>query len=504
MITTEIRIKDKRIVRIYKGTVVYRLASMSKYLPQTRDYYERVTLDLGTVRYLEDVNNIYKFLKDESLYTDTKLLWFGDAGIKTRETTVANTPLTFVSKGYSLDPTPNDLTQTTELNQPYLSGNIAPNERYGVKVLNSSVKTLTHPTISFDATSPWSFTLVFEYHKNSSYSTSHERIFGVGTYESAIYLFSAARLTVYNSNYFEAIIPNQFNFNRKLIGKNQILTVIGDGNKNCKVYFNGELLVDSTGSNDTNFSFTGFNPKYVDITYDYYRIQSGAMTAPQVAAEHSMLRSIYPEIESVQIGTQTWATSNLEMVATPMGNVIPEVQDNADWVNAINLYNTAIADGKTEAEAVKAAAMWCYYDNDPNIGAVYGKLYNWYAAKLIQNDIDAYNAANPTEPWGWRVPTLADWNTLTNSVSEAGDLCVPDTYFDNYYGAGTNSSGLSLLGGGQRLENGDFWGLREFFLFQAINETNSTRYIAPPSLYGTETSETAVLSGVSIRLIKDE
>jgi len=127
---------------------VYRLASMSKYLPQTRDYYERVTLDLGTVRYLKDVNNIYKFLDDESLYTDTKLLWFGDAGIKTRETTVDNTPLTFVSKGYSLDSTPNDLTQTTELNQPYLSGNIAPNERYGVKNPNTATRVINHPQIA--------------------------------------------------------------------------------------------------------------------------------------------------------------------------------------------------------------------------------------------------------------------------------------------------------------------------------------------------------------------
>ena len=36
----------------------------------------------------------------------------------------------------------------------------------------------------------------------------------------------------------------------------------------------------------------------------------------------------------------------------------------------------------------------------PALGAIYGKLYNWYAVKLLQMDIDYYNAANPTAPWG--------------------------------------------------------------------------------------------------------
>ena len=70
---------------------------------------------------------------------------------------------------------------------------------------------------------------------------------------------------------------------------------------------------------------------------------------------------------------------------------------------------------------LKASAMWCYYNNDPVMGgATYGKLYNWYAAKLLQTDIDAYNAENPTTPWGWKVPTDAEWETLRTTVASLG------------------------------------------------------------------------------------
>ena len=40
--------------------------------------------------------------------------------------------------------------------------------------------------------------------------------------------------------------------------------------------------------------------------------------------------------------------------------------------------------------------------------------------KLLQTDIDAYNAANPTTPWGWKVPTDAEWETLRTTVASLG------------------------------------------------------------------------------------
>jgi uncharacterized protein (TIGR02145 family) len=90
------------------------------------------------------------------------------------------------------------------------------------------------------------------------------------------------------------------------------------------------------------------------------------------------------------------------------------------WADSTELYNGLIAQGYTAANALKEVAWWCHYNNDPVNGATYGKLYNWYAAKLLQTDIDAYNAANPTTPWGWKVPTDAEWETLRTTVASLG------------------------------------------------------------------------------------
>ena len=94
------------------------------------------------------------------------------------------------------------------------------------------------------------------------------------------------------------------------------------------------------------------------------------------------------------------------------------------WAGSQELYdgifNQRKALGDTDEQAtyaaVKAAAMWCHYNNSVDNGAIHGKLYNWFVVKLLQMDIDYYNAANPSTPWGWRVPTQADFNTLATTL----------------------------------------------------------------------------------------
>ena len=171
------------------------------------------------------------------------------------------------------------------------------------------------------------------------------------------------------------------------------------------------------------------------------------------------------------------------MVATPMGNAIPEVTDAAVWASSPTLYSNAYtADTGTEEEKIyaglKASAMWCYYSNDPVNGATYGKLYNWYAAKLLQADIDVYNAENPTTPLGWKVPTDAEWTTLTDYLINNGygfegsgdDIAksmAATTNWEPSSDSGTpgndpasnNSSGFSGLPGGNRSHAGLFGGI---------------------------------------------
>ena len=90
--------------------------------------------------------------------------------------------------------------------------------------------------------------------------------------------------------------------------------------------------------------------------------------------------------KSVEIGTQTWMTTNLNESTFRNGDVISEAKTKEEWENARK-------DGKP---------AWCYYNNDPKIGAIYGKLYNWFAV----------NDPRGLAPEGWHVSNLDDWNNL--------------------------------------------------------------------------------------------
>ena len=219
----------------------------------------------------------------------------------------------------------------------------------------------------------------------------------------------------------------------------------------------------------------------------------------------------------VKIGTQYWTTKNLSLSVTPMGNIIPEVQSNTTWATSQTLYDSTYAATSGTAEqktyaAVKAAAMWSNYANNIYIGLIYGKLYNWFAVKLFQMDIDYYNAANPTKKWasGFRMPTLPEFQTLSNflggdavsggKLKEAGlsHWASPNTGADN-------SSGLTILPSGMRLANGSSVALYSDFRAWTITETNSTnskRITADcnsPTLIFLDWDK---MLGCSIRLIK--
>lgn len=184
------------------------------------------------------------------------------------------------------------------------------------------------------------------------------------------------------------------------------------------------------------------------------------------------------------------------------------------WADSQNLYDyiyantTGTVEQKTYA-ACKAAAMWCHYNNDATLGATYGKLYNWFAVKLLQMDIDYFNAANPTTPWGWRVPTQADFDTLATTLGGAtvagGKMKLSGTtyWYSPNVGA-DNASGFSAIGSGRRPSNGVFVDLT--FRWQC--GTSTLAGANPIAIYvdgvNTTLTSTALIPphGVSIRLIK--
>ena len=150
-------------------------------------------------------------------------------------------------------------------------------------------------------------------------------------------------------------------------------------------------------------------------------------------------------IPQVTICNQVWATRNLDVTTYSDGTVIPQVTDPTAWSNL-------------------TTGAWCYYNNDPSKGAVYGKLYNWYAAAGIYN---AASLTNPTlrkklAPMGWHVPTDTEWTTLTDclgggSVAGGKMKATGTSLWSSPNTDATNSSGFTGLPGGYRTSLGTFY-----------------------------------------------
>jgi len=590
-----------------------------------KTYKNRVLADLGIVT--SDSNTIayMKMSKQQSIDKSIQFAWFGEAGSTIRTSGIYS----YFTKLYSLLTT-NDATQTTSTYQPFVGGNIAPNEKLCLKNPNGGGNYMTHPTISFGATDSWSVSTVLNYNQQN---TNNSQIIGdINSIDKSTIRVGLGNDSIIGfRNAIGDINDGIFNIG-KFVGKNTIYTFIADGTSKLLLYINGIYI--NTTTIQTSITFNAFlnynNSRKFSGSISSHIIRAQALTPQQVLAEATYLKSLYPDIPSVTIGSQVWSTSNCEMVCTPQGNSIPEMQPNvnvekvvnggfddaSNWVigtgwsvsggllngngamtsqtrqgllgmqtsnkfykltytisnyvsgyaifsfgsninctsrnsngtfieyinttgaNNSNLYISHIGlfvgsidnisaqeigwsgsqelydgiyaqtTGTTEVKtysALKAASMWCHYNNDSTVGSVYGKLYNWFAVKLLQMDIDYYNVANPTSLWGYRVPTQADYTALSTYLG--GDIIsggkmkiIGFNYWNSPNTGSDNTSGFSAIGGGYRLSNGNFggsliqtrfWGLDTFRL--AVDNASTVSDI----------SSGILLHGVSLRMIKN-
>jgi uncharacterized protein (TIGR02145 family) len=157
-------------------------------------------------------------------------------------------------------------------------------------------------------------------------------------------------------------------------------------------------------------------------------------------------------LPNVTIGTQIWASTNLDVTTYRDGTPIPQVTDPTQWGNL-------------------TTGAWCYYNNDSTTGATYGKIYNWYAVAGI-HDNDPNTPNKILAPTGWHIPSDSEWSTLINYLdpNANGGLTVPNVagsamketgtthWFSPNTGA-TNSSGFTGLPGGYRFVDGSYAGL---------------------------------------------
>jgi uncharacterized protein (TIGR02145 family) len=141
----------------------------------------------------------------------------------------------------------------------------------------------------------------------------------------------------------------------------------------------------------------------------------------------------------VLIGTQTWMAKNLSVSRYSNGDKIPQVKDSVTW-------------------AKLTTGAWCWYNNDSVTGAVYGKLYNWYAVK------DPRGLA----PTGWHVASDSEWYVLSNFLGPGAGGKLKETGTSHWFDPNVdalNSSGFTGLPGGYRSEIGQFCYIRYLGLF---------------------------------------
>lgn len=145
---------------------------------------------------------------------------------------------------------------------------------------------------------------------------------------------------------------------------------------------------------------------------------------------------------TVGIGTQLWMKENLKTTRYRDGTSIPNITSSSIWGNL-------------------DSGAYCNYNNDSLNSAIYGKLYNWYAA----------TDSNEICPTGWHVPTDYDWNKLiifldpnadtsttsAQSLNVGGKLKETDTtHWSSPNTGATNSTGFTALPGGYRMIIGSY------------------------------------------------
>jgi len=197
---------------------------------------------------------------------------------------------------------------------------------------------------------------------------------------------------------------------------------------------------DGTGTGSFASNITGLTANTIYYVRSYATNTGGTSYGNEV-----IFTSAPPNITDVDgnsyptilVCSQIWMQKNLDVTHYRNGDVIPQ-------------QNGALPPG---------TGAWSYYNNDPAMGAIYGKLYNWYAVT------DPRGLA----PAGWHTPFRTDWNKLVKCLDPSADTtCLCTT---------------SNIAGGQLKEPGTI-----HWLSPNASATNSSGFTALPTGVQTGTS----------------
>jgi len=160
--------------------------------------------------------------------------------------------------------------------------------------------------------------------------------------------------------------------------------------------------------------------------------------------------------------------------------------------------------------AADTTGAYCWYDNDEvTYGDDYGALYNWYAVDNASGL--AYLERDSVQEVGWRVPTDADWTTLSTYLG--GDAIAGGklkeiglTHWNTPNTGATNERDFTALPGGYRNLLGHFFSIGNLGAWWSSTQFSaSSAYLR--DVYYNLISVTRYYNykqdGFSVRLIKD-
>lgn len=335
-----------------------------------------------------------------------------------------------------------------------------------------------------------------------------------GVVDSAGNIIPEVQTSSYSSNTELAINGN---FESGLAG-----TMLADGGESATWSLNtvspisgtqdGRLVVSSTGTSSgtprLDFAKSGSSNSGIYIVTLSYKVNSG--TCKYSIYDTFPVSAYLGGIQISGSGSISLITKSTSIYIAFDGRNTFDVQiDNvsikeAGWTDAQTVYDWYYScitgtSAVKDLAATKAAAMWCNINNSNDTGALYGKLYNWYATKLI----------SLYPPRGWRVPSTADFTqlqTFLGGATVAGGKCklAGTTFWGGSNVGATNESGFTMLGNGYRYNgDGSFIG---FGTIGYLRSSDSGRFML---ITGDATSLIASLlsypiQGAGIRLMRNE
>lgn len=187
------------------------------------------------------------------------------------------------------------------------------------------------------------------------------------------------------------------------------------------------------------------------------------------------------DYETVTIGNQVWMAKNLDIAYYRNGDEIPQVIHPNEWSDL-------------------TTGAWCYYNNDPGKGEIYGKLYNWYAV----------NDSRGLGPEKWHVASHDEWETLVDYLGTNAGGMLKETGYSHWNSPNTdatNSTGFTGLPGGNRVGGyGAYYNIGLYGFWWTSTELDSVTALSR-SLYYSR-GEVYWLSynkelGYSVRCVRD-